>query len=144
MSESAIDRVARELARRYRGTSAARDRAQTIARRMRDLAVGLVDRFARIVREEGAPHLDLIHVGEVEPDDKSVRAFQVRLERGRFRALIVSKDRGEVMLVGPFKASGAQEPCQAIRLDEADLTGTAADDAVENLVLALIKASYEK
>ncbi|MDX1648477.1 MAG: hypothetical protein R3263_01360, partial [Myxococcota bacterium] len=39
------------------------------------------------------------------------------LSRGRMRAIVTLKSRGEVTLVGPFKAGGKEGPCRSFPFD---------------------------
>jgi len=104
----------------------------------------MIATFAAAVREEGAPHLDLLRLDPVEPDDKSIRAFQIRIHRGRFRALVIVKDRAEVMLVGPFRQGSSEEPCRAIRTSEVADLDRSLDEPLEGLLADLIEASCAK
>jgi hypothetical protein len=60
----------------------------------------------------GAPQL-AVRVGEIRPDDKHVRAVEFELTRGRHRAIVTVKSRGDVTLVGPFHAGKTEGPCKS-------------------------------
>lgn len=78
-------------------------------------------------REVGAPHL---HIETSEPrlDDKHVRSVEFEIARGRHRAIVTVKSRGEVTLVGPFKAGKVEGPCQTFPFDEeAEIEGALGD-----------------
>ena len=60
----------------------------------------------------GAPQL-AVRVGEIRPDDKHVRAVEFDLTRGRHRAIVTVKSRGDVTLVGPFHAGKTEGPCKS-------------------------------
>ncbi len=135
--------LARRLGAREAERRAARNRAQGIADRIHGEIEDALRAFARAAGEAGAPHLDLMRLDPVEPDDKSVRAFQIRIRRGRFQALIICKDRDEVMLVGPFRRGSAEEPCRAIHLEDAG-ANAALDDAIEGILVDLVERSFAK
>ncbi len=141
MTGRSIEAVAAEIAAREAGRQEARRRAQDLLLRLHARARQALDRFVQTVREAGAPHLDLVRLDPIEPDDKSVRAFQFRIHRGAFTALVVSRDKGEVMLVGPFKRGHAEEPCHALTLDQGEGT---LEEAIDGLVTALIEQSYAR
>lgn len=65
---------------------------------------------------DGAPQL-AVALGELRPDDKHVRAVEFDLARGRHRAVVTVKARGEVTLVGPFHAGKAEGPCKSFPID---------------------------
>ena len=60
----------------------------------------------------GAPQL-AVRIGEVRPDDKHIRAVEFDLTRGRHRAIVTVKARGDVTLVGPFHAGKTEGPCKS-------------------------------
>jgi hypothetical protein len=45
-----------------------------------------------------------------------VRSYQFELSRGRHRAIVTVKSRGEVTLVGPFRAGKTEGPCRSFPL----------------------------
>ena len=53
-------------------------------------------------------------------DDKHLRAVQFDLTRGRYRAIVTARSRGEVTLVGPFHAGKTEGPCLTFPLDAGD------------------------
>jgi hypothetical protein len=63
-----------------------------------------------------APQL-AVALGELRPDEKHVRAIEFDLTRGRHRAVITVKARGEVTLVGPFHAGKIEGPCKSFPFD---------------------------
>ncbi|MFQ5701124.1 MAG: hypothetical protein ACE5HU_04705 [Acidobacteriota bacterium] len=144
MRTDRIESLARDLAARDRDRITARRRAADRAQALHDVTVTAIGRFAEAVRRGGAGHLDLLRVDPVEPDDKSVRAFQFAVRRGRFQALVICKDRDEVMLVGPFKRGRTEEPCRTLHLaGDGDHT-TAVEQALEQLQVDLIRESFAK
>lgn len=144
MAQGRIEMVAREVARREAGRAQARKRALALAERMREQMTGLMARFLAEVNAAGAPHLNLIEVGPVEPDDKSIRAFQFKIVRGRYEAVVVSKDRGEVMLVGPYKRGQDEGPCNPIHHEESEPDLNRLAEHLEALLSGLIETSFQK
>ncbi len=144
MKTGRIASLAAAIAGREAERTEARRAARGMADRLHADVAGAIDVFRRVTRERGAPHLDLIDLGPVEPDDKSVRAFQFRLRRGRHVAVVVCKDRGEVMLVGPFRRGGTEGPCRPVRSPQRGAPGEEIEGALEGLVADLIEASFAK
>ena len=136
--------LGREIAAREAGRSDARRRARDLAARLHGEATAAVARFAAAAREAGAPHLDLITISPVEPDDKSIRAFQFKVRRGRFEAIVVCKDRGEVMLVGPFRRGDDEGPCNPIHLEEGQDAQRRIGEDLETLLVNLIEMAFQK
>jgi hypothetical protein len=69
-----------------------------------------------------------VRLGELRPDDKHVRAIEFDLSRGRHRAVVTVKSRGEVTLVGPFHAGKAEGPCKTFPFTaEAELRNALGD-----------------
>ncbi|HEY3174569.1 MAG TPA: hypothetical protein VGK94_02280 [Candidatus Polarisedimenticolia bacterium] len=139
-----IEALAREIASREAGRVDAVERARLLAGELHSEVAAVVSRFAAAARRAGAPHLDLVTVGPVEPDDKSIRAFQFKIRRGRFEAIVVTKDRGEVMLVGPFKRGEAEGPCNPIRQEGRESDRPGIETNLETLLVALIEMSFQK
>ena len=80
-----------------------------------DVALAL-SRFHAAAAEAGAPHLQ-IELSDVRLDDKHLRAVEFDLVRGRHKAIIVAKSRGELTLVGPFHEGKAEGPCHSFPSD---------------------------
>ena len=139
-----IETLARAIASREAGRAlgraTARDLADTLHARLRDAA----RRFARAAGEAGAPHLDLVRIGPVEPDDKSVRAFQIKIRRGRWEAVAVCKDHGEVTLVGPYKLGEEQGPCNPIHLERDAAESQRLERDLPELLCRLIEIAFAR
>ncbi len=71
-----------------------------------------LDAFARAAARAGAAQLR-VELGDVRTDDKHLRSVQFDMARGRNRAVITVKSRGEITLVGPFHAGKAEGPCKS-------------------------------
>lgn len=139
----ALEDLARRIARTEAGRAGKRKEALQVAERLHGVASAAIAAFARAAADAGAPHLDLIEMGPVEPDDKSIRAFQFRVRRGRWEAIVVSKDRAEVMFVGPFKRGSAEEPCRPVHLEDAGPGMAAALEGLESLLAGLVEQACE-
>ena len=144
MKTDKIEALAREIAAREATRAAARAAAHRLAEELYAQVTAAVERFAETVRASGAPHLDLITVGPVEPDDKSIRAYQFRVCRGRWQGIVVSKDRGEIMLVGPFNRGGEEGPCSSIHFSEGESALEKARGPLEAFLISLIETSFQK
>jgi hypothetical protein len=70
-------------------------------------------RFHVAVSDAGAPHLR-VEVSEIRIDEKHLRAVEFDVTRGRHKAVVVGKSRGEITLVGPFRTGKPEGPCQSI------------------------------
>ena len=73
------------------------ERARRVAARLREQVAGALARFHRAAAAAGALQLDAV-VSETRADDKHLRAVQFDLSRGRYRAIVTVKARGEVTL----------------------------------------------
>jgi hypothetical protein len=94
---------------------AARGRAETLHARVE----AALARFHAAAARAGAPHLS-IELAAPRLDDKHVRAVQFDLRRGRTAAIVTVKSRGEITLVGPFRAGKAEGPCRSFPFDADD------------------------
>jgi hypothetical protein len=81
----------------------------------------------------GAPQL-AVAISAVRPDDKHIRAVEFDLERGRHRAIVTVKSRGEVTLVGPFHAGKAEGPCKSFPIGADEEIGKALGDFLERFL----------
>ncbi len=70
-------------------------------------------RFHVAVSDAGAPHFR-VEVSEIRIDEKHLRAVEFDISRGRHKAVVVGKSRGEVTLVGPFRTGKPEGPCKSI------------------------------
>ena len=102
--------LGRKLAEREAGEAAALSEAGRKAARLRALVADGLAGFNEAVVAAGAPQL-VVAVSETRPDDKHLRSVQFDLGRGRQTAIVTVKSRGEVTLVGPFRAGKPEGPC---------------------------------
>ena len=114
-----LEALGRTLGAREAGHRDDLDRAHACAESLRGQVSGALDRFHEAVAEAGAPHL-AIALSPIRPDDKHLRAVEFELSRGRHRAIVVAKSRGEVTLVGPFRAGKVEGPCLSFPFDAKD------------------------
>ena len=104
-------RLGRELGEREGAHRADLDEARRRAAALRAAVGDALEGFREAVAAAGAPQLE-VRLGELRPDDKHVRAVEFDLARGRHRAIVTVKARGEVTLVGPFHAGKTEGPCK--------------------------------
>jgi hypothetical protein len=102
--------LGRSLGGREAAHGAALEQARTCAERLRADVDAALERFHEEAASAGASHLRVV-LGPVRPDDKHLRSIEFDLERGRHRAIVTVKSRGEVTLVGPFRAGRDEGPC---------------------------------
>ena len=114
-----LEDLGRELGEREaeyaEGLADARTRAEELQAQVAD-AIG---RFHAAASKAGASHL-APDVSPVRADDKHVRSCEFELVRGRHRAIVTVKGRGEVTLVGPFRAGKTEGPCRSFPLAPSD------------------------
>jgi hypothetical protein len=89
-----------------------------------------LESFHAAVARAGAPHLQ-IDLSEVRTDDKHLRSVEFNLIRGRYKAIVTAKSRGEVTLVGPFRMGKTEGPCQAFAFDAQAELAVALGDFLE-------------
>ena len=85
-----------------------------------------IERFNQVVSES----VTGLQVAVTPPriDDKHLHAIEFDLERGRHRAVVTVKSKGEVTLVGPFKAGKNEGPCRSFPFaEEAELDSALGD-----------------
>lgn len=99
-------RLGEREASHAQGLGEARARAEGL----RAQVAGALERFHAAAASAGAPHLR-IALSDVRTDDKHLRAVEFDLVRGRHKAIITAKSRGEVTLVGPFRIGKEEGPC---------------------------------
>ena len=104
--------LGQELAAREAEHRVALDEARRRAGALRAEVAEALAGWSEAVDAAGAPQL-AIALGELRPDEKHVRAVEFDLARGRHRAIVTVKARGEVTLVGPFHAGKTEGPCKS-------------------------------
>jgi hypothetical protein len=92
-----------------------------------------LEAFAAAAARAGAAQLR-VQLGDVRTDDKHLRSVQFDLARGRNRAVITVKSRGEITLVGPFHAGKAEGPCKSFPYGADDELRAALGDFLEQFL----------
>ena len=113
---SRLEVLGRTLGVREAEHRAGLDAARACADTLRAQIASALERFHRAAAEAGAPHLR-VDLSEIRPDDKHLRAVEFELGRGRHKAIVTAKSRGEVTLVGPFRSGKNEGPCLTFPLD---------------------------
>jgi len=122
-----LEKLGRELGQREAEHGAALDAARAKATALRDAVVEGLEGFRAGAAAAGAAHLD-VSVSGLRLDDKHVRSIEFDLWRGRHRAIVTVKSRGDVTLVGPFHAGKAEGPCKSFPFGaEAEIEQALAD-----------------
>ena len=89
--------------------------------------------FHAAAARAGAPDLR-IELSEIRTDDKHLRAVEFDLTRGRHKAVVTAKSRGEVTLVGPFSAGKTEGPCKSFSFDAMAEIDAALGDFLEAFI----------
>jgi hypothetical protein len=97
-----------------------------------EVAVAL-EAFSAAAAQAGAPQL-AIRLGDTHTDDKHLRSVEFDLVRGRNRAVVTVKSRGEVTLVGPFHAGKTEGPCKTFPYGADDEIRAALGDFLEKFL----------
>ena len=111
------------------GLSEARREAEGLRAQVAEALEG----FHKAAAAAGAPHLR-VALGDVRVDDKHVRAVEFDLTRGRHRAIVTAKSRGEVTLVGPFRAGKEEGPCLSFPFTAREEIGRALGSFLERFL----------
>lgn len=122
-----------ELGKREAEHGAALESARHQAQLLREEVADALEGWREAVTASGAPQLAVL-LGELRPDAKHVRAVEFDLSRGRHRAVITVKARGEVTLVGPFHAGKTEGPCKSFPFDAEDEMRSALGDFIERFL----------
>jgi hypothetical protein len=123
--------LGRELAARESEHAGALEAARSQAASLRAEVARAIEGWHEAVA--GAPQL-AVRVGEVRPDDKHIRAVEFDLTRGRHRAIVTVKARGDVTLVGPFHVGKTEGPCKSFPFGAEDEIRKALGDFLERFL----------
>ena len=104
--------LGRSLGEREAGHRRELDAARACAESLRAEVAQALEHFHAAAAEAGASHLK-IELSEIRLDDKHLRAVEFDLLRGRHKAIVVAKSRGDLTLVGPFHVGKAEGPCRS-------------------------------
>lgn len=127
-----LEAIAHELAKREASHSEAIGRARLKAdelHRRVDTAIGLFNQALA----DSVPYLR-IEVSSPRIDEKHLHAVEFDLARGRHRAVITVKSKGEVTLVGPFRSGKKEGPCRSFPVDADEEIEDALGDFLENFL----------
>ena len=125
--------VGERLGKREAEHSASLEAARVKAEGLRAQVAAAVDAFHESASQSGAPQLR-VEVSRARPDAKHVRSVEFDLTRGRHRAVVTVKSRGEVTLVGPFHAGKDEGPCRTFPVDADAEIGEALGDFLERFL----------
>jgi hypothetical protein len=128
-----LAQLGRELGVREAQHHAALEEARRQAAALRGEVADALEGFRAAALAAGAPHLS-VQLGELRLDDKHVRAIEFDLARGRHRAIVTVKSRGEVTLVGPFHAGKSEGPCKTFPFGAEDEIRKALGDFLERFL----------
>ena len=124
--EARLAALGRQLAERERAHAEALTSIWSCARALHARVAAALDRYHEAVRA-AAPHLE-VTLSEPRVDDKHAHAVEFELARGRHRAVVTVKRKGEITLVGPFRAGKAEGPCRSFPIAAApELEGALGD-----------------
>lgn len=124
--------MAQAVVRREAAHSDAMAQARSKAEELHARVASAVARFNSVVRDE-LPDLK-IDVTPPRVDDKHLHAIEFDLERGRHRAVVTVKSKGEVTLVGPFRAGKNEGPCRSFPFEAAADLDHALGDFLERFL----------
>ena len=110
--EERLAALGRVLGEREASHGEGLERARRCAATLREEVERAVERFHRAAAEAGAPHLR-VELSALRTDDKHLRAVEFDLRRGRYRAIVTAKSRGDLTLVGPFRQGRNEGPCKS-------------------------------
>jgi hypothetical protein len=125
--------VGERLGKREAEHSGALDAARVQAEALRERVAAAVNAFHEAASQSGAPQLR-VEVSRARPDAKHLRSVEFDLQRGRHRALVTVKSRGEVTLVGPFRSGKDEGPCLSFPVDAEPEISAALGDLLERFL----------
>ena len=128
-----VETLARAIAQREADHAEALDRARAKAEALRALVLPAIETFNRIVAE-AFPDL-AVTVTPLRTDDKHAHAIEFDLERGRARAVVTVKSKGQVTLVGPFRTGKDEGPCRRFPFE--------AEDEIESALVVFVEEFLE-
>ncbi|MGI9589996.1 MAG: hypothetical protein ACR2P8_01405 [Myxococcota bacterium] len=111
-----LEALGRELGQREAEHRDALERARGFAEKLRGQVADALERFHSASAAAGAPHLR-VELSPIRIDDKHLRAIEFNLVRGRHKAVVVAKARGDVTLVGPFHIGKNEGPCKSFPME---------------------------
>jgi hypothetical protein len=131
--ETRLARVGRTLGEREAAHAGDLEAARSCVERLRARVETALERFHRAAAGAGAPHLR-VELGALRTDDKHLRSVQFDLTRGRHRAIVTARSRGDVTLVGPFRHGKQEGPCRSFPMDAGRELDVALGDFLERFL----------
>jgi hypothetical protein len=128
-----MEALGRALGSRESEHAAALEAARKRIGRLRERVVEAFERFHTAARAAGAPHLR-VELSEIRVNDKHLRALEFELVRGRHKAVVTAKSRGDITLVGPFRVGKTEGPCRSFGEDAAEELEVALADFLARFV----------
>jgi hypothetical protein len=117
--EARLENLGREIGEREAMHGEGLDRARQCIQALHGEVAAALGAFHRAAAAAGAPHLR-VDVSPVRIDDKHLRSIEFELLRGRYRAIVTAKSRGDVTFVGPFRSGKVEGPCKSFPIDARD------------------------
>ena len=128
-----MTRLGQELGEREAAHRDAVTEAWRRAGTLRLTVAGALAAFQKAAAHAGASQL-AVQLGDVRTDDKHLRSVQFDMARGRSRAVVTVKSRGEITLVGPFHAGKAEGPCKSFPYAASEELHAALGDFLEKFL----------
>ncbi len=117
--DARMTQLGRTLGTREAAHADGLERARVCIGVLRDAVEAALESFHAAVTAAGAPHLR-VTVGDIRTDDKHLRSIEFDLVRGRYKAIVTAKSRGDVTLVGPFRLGSVEGPCLTFPFDSGE------------------------
>jgi hypothetical protein len=128
-----LEEAGRRLGAREAEHASALEAARERAESLRERVASAIDAFHAAASQSGAPQLR-VEVSRARPDAKHLRSVEFDLQRGRHRAVVTVKSRGEVTLVGPFRSGKEEGPCRSFPMDAEPEISAALGDFLERFL----------
>jgi hypothetical protein len=128
-----LSALGRALGEREATHVAGLERARACVESLRQDVAAALEGFHRAAAQAGSPHLR-VELSPVRVDDKHLRSVEFELCRGRYRAIVTAKSRGDVTLVGPFRDGKVEGPCKSFPIDARDEVQSALASFLESFL----------
>jgi hypothetical protein len=127
-----IAAIAHDVAKRESAHLDALAKATSIAEDLHREVASAIEQFNTIVAKS-VLHL-VVEVSPPRVDDKHLHAVEFELQRGRHRAVVTVKSKGEVTFVGPFQVGKKEGPCRSFPFADSDEIDDALGDFLERFL----------
>jgi len=128
-----LARLGAELAQREAASRSDRQEVERRAAALHDRVSIALDAYHAAVEAADAPQLR-VTLSPPRADDKHLHAVEFDLRRGRYTAIVTVKLRGEITLVGPFRAGKPEGPCKSFPFAAAAELDAALADFLEEFL----------